>query len=370
MTDLVAFRAQFPALQRVTYLNNATAAPGSIPVLEALRRVEAEWEAGEFSWQAWEAEGETTRELFARLVGGRAQDVALLPTLAEASATVAGSLPPGRVVVGEREFTSNLFPWLALRDRGFDVVEVPAPDGVTSTQALAEAITDGTVLVAVTEVQSSNGFRVHLENLGRRCREVGARLFVDGCQSLGALRLDAPAAGVDFVAAHGYKWLLAPRGAAWLWVRPERLDEVRPLAPNWKSIPEPYTEYYGGPLALASTARKLDAPLAWFSWPAARAALELLASLEPDDVERRCLDLAAAFRDEAAARGFELVPQDVPTQIVGIRVSDPRQVRERLLARKVVGAVRANLLRLGFHAYNDESDVAAALEALGDAGPG
>ncbi|HYZ11475.1 MAG TPA: aminotransferase class V-fold PLP-dependent enzyme [Actinomycetota bacterium] len=366
MTDLVAFRDQFPALQRVTYLNNATAAPGAIPVLEALRRVEGEWEAGEFSWQAWEAEGEATRELFARLLGGRAQDVALLPTLAEAAATVAGSLPPGRVVVGEREFTSNLFPWLALRDRGFEVVEVPASDGVTRTAELVEAITEGTVLVAVTEVQSSNGFRVHLEELGRRCREVGARLFVDGCQSLGALRLDADAAGVDFVAAHGYKWLLAPRGAAWLWVRPERLRELRPLAPNWKSIPDPYSEYYGGPLTLASTARKLDAPLAWFCWPAARSALELLATLDPDAVERRCLELAAAFRDEAIARGFDLVPEDAPTQVVAIRVSDPGEVRERLLARKVIGAVRANLLRLGFHAYNDESDVAAALDALGD----
>ena len=366
MTDLVAFRDQFPALQRVTYLNNATAAPGAIPVLEALRRVEGEWEAGEFSWQAWEAEGEATRELFARLLGGRAQDVALLPTLAEAAATVAGSLPPGRVVVGEREFTSNLFPWLALRDRGFEVVEVPASDGVTRTAELVEAITEGTVLVAVTEVQSSNGFRVHLEELGRRCREVGARLFVDGCQSLGALRLDADAAGVDFVAAHGYKWLLAPRGAAWLWVRPERLHELRPLAPNWKSIPDPYSEYYGGPLPLASTARKLDAPLAWFCWPAARSALELLATLDPDAVERRCLELAAAFRDEAIARGFDLVPEDAPTQVVAIRVSDPGEVRERLLARKVIGAVRANLLRLGFHAYNDESDVAAALDALGD----
>lgn len=365
MTELASFRSLFPALQRVTYLNTATAAPGAIPVLESLRRVQAEWESGEFSWQAWESEGETSRDLFGRIVGGAGQDVTLMSSVAEAAATVAASLPRGRVVVGEREFTSNLFPWLVLRDRGFDVVEVPATDGVVRTEALVEAITDDTVLVTVTEVQSSNGFRVRLQDLGRRCREVGARLFVDGCQSLGALRLDVDAAGVDFVAAHGYKWLLAPRGAAWLWVRPERLAEVTPLAPSWKSIPDPYTEYYGGPLTLASTARKLDASLAWFSWPGARTALELVTGLDPVAIERRCLDLAATFREEAIARGFELVPEDEPSQVQGIRLSDPRGVRERLLARKVIGAVRADLLRLGFHAYNDESDVAAALEALG-----
>ncbi len=367
MTDLAAFRAAFPALERVTYLNTATASPGAVPVLEAIRRVQAEWEAGEFSWQGWEADGEATRELFARLVGGRGDEVALVSSVAEAAATVAATLPPGRVVVGEREFASNLFPWLALRNRGFEVVEVRARDDVVPTEALVESATDGTVLVAVTEVQSSNGFRVRLNELGAGCRQVGARLFVDVAQSLGALRFDAADAGADYVAGHGYKWLLGPRGAAWLWVRPERLAELEPLAPSWKTVADPYAEYYGGPLEPASTARKLDATLAWFSWPGARAALELLASLDEDAVERRCLELAGTFREEAARRGFALTPEEVPSQIVGVRVPDPKGARERLLERKVIAAVRADLLRLGFHAYNDESDVATALDALGTA---
>jgi selenocysteine lyase/cysteine desulfurase len=373
MMSLAEFRAQFPALQRVTYLNTATAAPGSVPVLEALRRVHAEWESGEFSWQAWEADGEVTRELFAGLVGGRAEEVALVTSVSEAAATVAASLPQGRVVVGEREFRSNLFPWLALRARGHDVVEVPARDGVVPTEALAAATTDGTVLVAVTEDQSSNGFRVHLADLGARCREVGARLFVDGAQSLGALRLDAEAVGADYVAAHGYKWMLCPRGAAWLWVRPGRLGELAPLtplaplAPNWKTVAEPYAEYYGGPLTPAPDARKLDASMVWFSWPGARAALELLASLDAAAVEGRCLELAAAFREAATSRGFRLVPEEALSQVLGVRVPDPRAVRQRLLERKVIAAVRDDLLRLGFHAYNDERDVTAVLEALGTA---
>ena len=183
----------------------------------------------------------------------------------------------------------------------------------------------------------------------------------------GALRFDAADAGADYVAGHGYKWLLGPRGAAWLWVRPERLAELEPLAPSWKTVADPYAEYYGGPLEPASTARKLDATLAWFSWPGARAALDLLASLDEDAVERRCLELAGTFREEAARRGFALTPEEVPSQVVGVRVPDPKGARERLLERKVIAAVRADLLRLGFHAYNDESDVATALDALGTA---
>jgi selenocysteine lyase/cysteine desulfurase len=364
--NLSEFRAQFPALERVVYLNTPTAAPGARPVLDALRRVEAEWEAGRFSWQGWEAEGEATRASFAALIGGTADEVALVSSVAEAAATVAASLPRGRVVVGAREFQSNLFPWLALRARGVDVVEVPADDdGVTRTDALLDAVNDDTVLLAVTEVQSSNGFRVRLADLGARCREVGARLFVDLAQSLGALRFDVDEAGADFVTSHGYKWLLAPRGAAWLWARAEHLPTIQPLAPSWKTVADPYAEYYGGPIELPDTGRRLDATLAWFPWAGARAALDLVSSLDRQEAEAHCLRLAGRFRREAAGRGFAMVPEEAPTQTIGLRLPDPARTRERLLDRRVIGAVREGSLRLGFHAFNDDTDVEAALDALG-----
>ena len=333
-------------------------------MLEALRRVEREWESGEFSWRAWERQAHATRALFARLIGADERDVALRSSFAECAATVARSLPPGTVVVGAREFRSNLFPWLALRARGHEVVEVPATDGVVRTESLVRAIDERTALVTVTEVQSSNGFRVRLDDIAARCRAVGARLFVNLTQSLGALRFDVADARPDYVAAVSYKWLLGPRGAAWLYVRPERLDELEPLAPNWKSVPDPYAEYYGGPMDLADDARRLDASLAWFPWVGARAALELLATVDPAAVEERALSLARAFREEARRASFVLVPEEAPSHIVGVRVPDPDGVKARLAARNVVAAVRGGFLRIGFHAFNDERDLAAALAAL------
>ncbi|HEV8681885.1 MAG TPA: aminotransferase class V-fold PLP-dependent enzyme [Actinomycetota bacterium] len=365
MSDaLNGFRALFPALERWVWLNTPTVPPAARPVLDALRRVETEWEAGEFSWQSWEAEAEATREQITRLVGAPDGTVALSTSMSECAATVAASLPPGKVVVGEREFRSNLAPWLALRRRGFDVTEVPAKDGVVRTEDLAGAVDEATVLLAVSEVQSSNGFRVRLPELAERCRQHGTRLLVNATQSLGALRLDVEELGIDYLACHGYKWLLAPRGAAWLYVRPDRLDEMLPLAPNWHSVPDPYEDYYGE-APLAEDARKLDASWAWFSFAGARAALDLVLSLDRVAVEERCLRLAASFREEASGRGFDLVPEEAPTQIIGVRLPDAGVVRERMKERRVLAAVRGGFLRLGFHAFNDDSDVAAALDALG-----
>jgi selenocysteine lyase/cysteine desulfurase len=363
--DLRSFREQFPALERYAWLNTPTVPPGNRPSLEAVRRVIDEWERGEFSWQAWEGQANETRARFAELLGTDAEQVALIHALVEGAATVAASLPPGKVVVGAAEFRSNLFPWLALQRRGFEVVEVSASDGVIPTEALAKEVDEGTVLLAVSEVQSSNGYRVDVPALAERCREVGARIFVNLTQCLGALRFDLARTDPDYVAAHGYKWLLGPRAAGWLYVRRDRLAEVQPLAPSWKSVPEPYEDYYGGPMELAPDARKLDTSLAWFTWPGALAALDLLRSLDPEAVERRCLELASAFRQGARDRGFHLVPEELPTQTVALDVPDPDGLWERLGAQDVVGAVRGGRLRLGFHAFNDESDVDRALEALG-----
>jgi selenocysteine lyase/cysteine desulfurase len=362
--NLEDFRGLFPALERVTYLNTATSSPAARPVLDALERVQGEWAQGEFSWQEWEEQGEATRELFASLVDGRPEHVALVNSVSTAAATVAASLPRGRVVVGAREFQSNLFPWLALRRRGFDVIEIPATDGVVRTDALVEAIDDETILAAVSEVQSSDGFRVRIDDIAEACRSVGARLFVDAIQSLGALRFIP---GADYVAAQAYKWLIGPRGAGWLWASPDRLGELQPLAPSWKSVADPYTEYYGSPWELPDHARRVDTSMAWFSWPGARVGLETLRELDPHEVESRCLSLAREFREEAARRGFSMVPEDAPSHIVALDAPDPGALRDRLLERKVIGAVRGGSLRLGFHAYNDERDVATALDAIGRA---
>ena len=362
--DLRAFRASFPALERLVWLNTATVPPGATPVLEAVRRALADWERGEFSWQAWEADAYATRGLFAAMLGVDQESVALMSSVAEAASTVAATLPPGKIVVGSREFHSNLYPWTALADRGFQVVEVPHRDGVVSTGDLAAAVDDGTVLLAVTEVQSSNGYRVDIPRLAARCREAGARLFVNLTQSLGALRFDAPAIGADYVVAHGYKWLLGIRGAAWMHVRQDRIEDLRPHLPNWHTPADPYADYYGSGQEPAPGATRLDTSISWLPWVGSRAALELLAQVDAAEVEARCLELSRTFRAGAQERGYGLVPEEVPSQTVGVVVPDADALRDRLAQRHVIGAVRGGFLRLGFHGFNDERDLEAALDAL------
>jgi selenocysteine lyase/cysteine desulfurase len=363
---LLELRELFPVLGRLVWLDTPAAPPAARPVTGALRAAVDGWETGNFSWREWEAAAYSTRSLFARLLGVPETGVALMSSLAEAAATVARSLPPGRIVLGEREFRSNLFPWLSLAGEGYEVKQVREIEDVVRTEDLVEAITPGTTLVAVSEVLSRNGNRADLFAVAARCKAVGARFFVNVTQSLGALRVDAGALGADYVACHGYKWLLAPRGCAWLYVRPDRLSELRPLAPSWRSSAESHRGYFGGPMELPSTAQKLDTSFSWLPWVGAGAALDIVLSLNAAAVEDHVLGLASMFRSEATAHGLRPLAVQQPSQIVVVPLAAASSIETRLADSNVVATSLGPAVRFGFHGFNDETDVEAALRVCAD----
>ena len=364
--DWTGFRLEFPATERHAYLDTAALAPPSRPVLAALERAQAEWAQCRADWRSWEEAGERARRGFAGLVGTGERGVALLPNAAAGVAQIAERLEPGprdNLVVGAGEFRSNLFGWLNQERRGFEVRLARESNGRTSLDDFARLVDRRTACVAVSSVQSSSGFEVDLAGLKQLCRERGARLFVDATQSLGVLRHDLD--GVDYLVSAGYKWLLGPRGTAYLYVAPEHLGALAPLAPGWKAAARPYDDYYGPPLELPDHARKLDHSLAWLPWVGAAAGVELLRGLDAAAVEARVRGLADAFARELSESGLEpLLPGGERAHVVSLVVREAEHARLALEAAGVVASVRGRWLRLGFHAFNDESDVARACAAL------
>src|SRR5262249_57410450 len=127
------------------------------------------------------------------------------------------------VVLAENEFSSNYFPWLLLREHGYDVRAVkPVGDGI-SGETLAGHVDDGTRLIAVSAVHSPNGYRADLGAIRQVANRVGAWLFVDACQAAGSVPVDVMRDQVDFLAASSHKFLLGARGMGYLYVRRELL---------------------------------------------------------------------------------------------------------------------------------------------------
>lgn len=357
-----SFREMFPALARQAWLDTPASAPGAMPVTAALASAIVGWQEGSLGAADWEAAAPRARAGFARYLNVPEAHVALMGSVAEAAATVAASLPGrgGTIVASDGEFRSNLFPWLALEARGYQVIRVPV-GRAGRTESLLAAVDERTALIAVSHVLSADGERADLVRLRAAADAVGARIFADVTQSLGVLGLDLAESRPDYLAVHGYKWLLCPRGAAWLVTR--HYDELRPLMPSWKSAAD--GGYFGGRLQLAAGAARCDASPAWLSWIGAEAAIALLSALPGSAVERHCLDLAAAFRDAALEAGATAVSTGRPSHIAAVHVSDPASVSARLRSGRVRARLLGGRLRVGFHYFNNDQDVAAAVRALG-----
>lgn len=353
------FRELFPALSSVVWLDTPGSPPGAEPVVRALLETVTQWSTGDYDLSAWDGAAAQARALFAGWVGVEPTRVSALGSLAEAAATVAASVPMGRVVLPAEEFRSNLFPWVARHE----VVAVPSRDGVTHVDDLIAALDERTVLLAVSEVTSREGQRLDLAALRAATDRVGARLFVNLTQSLGALRFDFPAVRPDYLAVHGYKWMLCPRGAAWLVTRDDRIGELTPLAPNWKST-EPPHGYFGGPLRLADGASRCDASPAWFSWIGACAALQLFRSLDQVRVERHCLGLADMLIERARDIGFQRATHGSLSQIVALRTEQAATLTRRLDKQGIRATALGDRVRFGFHYFNSEDDVEKVIEVL------
>lgn len=330
-----------------TYLNTAALGLPPARTLGALRADQDRWAAGRADARAYDEVVETSRRRYADLVGVPVSTVAVGSQASVFVGVVAASLPDGaEVVVPAGEFTSVGFPFFAQAARGVTVREVPL-------EHLADAVTSRTALVAAAAVQSADGRLVDLDALSAATLGTGTRVLLDLTQAAGWLPVDA--GRFAYTVASGYKWLLAPRGTCFATVRPDLLPGLVPYLAGWYAGEERWSSIYGGPLRLATDARRLDVSPAWPSWVGQAPSLELLTEVGPAALHSHSVGLADRLRSGLGLPGGR-------SAIVSLATTPT--ATDRLHAAGVVASTRAGRLRLAFYLYNTDADVDTVLEVL------
>jgi selenocysteine lyase/cysteine desulfurase len=326
------------------YCNTATYGLPPRPGWEALQAALADWHGGRTSWEPWGESTEASRAAFARLVGVPVASVAVGSTVSELVGSLITALPAGaRVAVPDIEFTSTLFP-LLVQSR-LEVVMV-------TPRRLAETVAEGVDAVAFSAVQMSTGEVADLDSILGAAAEVGAITVCDATQAVGWLPIQA--GRFDALVCSAYKWLMSPRGSALVSVSERLLERAVPHSANWYAGEDVHASYFGPPLRLARTARRLDLSPAWFSWVGTQPALELVEEIGIEAIHAHDLGLANRFR-----AGLGLEPGD--SAIVCVEVPGGA---ERLKRAGIVAAVRGGRLRTSWHVYNDADDVDRVLDVL------
>jgi selenocysteine lyase/cysteine desulfurase len=330
------------------YLAACTSGLPTIETARALRADAEAWGRGEASPAHYQVHVDRARELYAGLVEVGADQVAIGSQASVMAAVLAASVPAGReVVCVDGDFTSMVFPFLQQQHRGVTVRHVPVSQ-------LAGSLTERTWLVAFSLVQSATGERADAPAIRAAAAAVGAFTLCDTTQAAGWLPVNA--GDFDATICHAYKWLGAPRGAAFLTVLPGLAEVLRPVQAGWFAGDDPWASCYGPNMHLANDARRFDVSPAWPAWVGARVALEFFARLDPASIYAHNTGLGNAL-----CAGLDLPQRD---QAI-VTWADPSGVAlARLTDAGITASGRAGRARVGFHIWNTPSDVDAVLAAL------
>src|SRR3954451_18056189 len=227
-------RSLFPATASTAYFNTAAVGLASRALTDAYHELIDEWSRTGLDYVRGETAGERAREGAAALIGAAARDVALIPSVSAAAGLVASQFGPAthgeNVVIGEREYSSNHFPWRLLAAKGYDVRQVAFRNGGLQPDDIERRVDRRTVLVAFSGVQTATGHRSDIAAISAIARAAGAIVFVDGSQLVGALPAAQDLAHVDVLAFADHKFLLhAGRGLGYCYLAPEMQDRFVPI---------------------------------------------------------------------------------------------------------------------------------------------
>ena len=220
----------------------------------------------------------------------------------------------------EHEFPNNLYAPGLLQRFGVETTACP-------WDRFYESVNARTRLAILSSVNYNTGFAPPLAEVADFLRARGVLLYIDGTQSVGALRFDAARIQPDMLAVHGYKWLLSPNGAGFFYIAPQLRERLQPNVVGWRSHRDWRNVdnlHHGVPELLPSAEKYEGGSVSFALLYAMEASLDLILETGPEVIEQRVLDLASKTR--AILRQLGASVADCASPIVAARF-EHRDVR-------------------------------------------
>ena len=312
----------------------------------------------------------------ARLIGAEPREIALTVNTSYGLNLAARALPFERgdiVITSDREYPSNIYPWMELEvARGVKLERIPCAGILPDEDAILAALDRPRVrCVVLSWVSFATGYRIDIERIGRACRERGIWFVLDAIQGVSATRLDVRSMPVDIVACGAQKWLLAPWGSGFVWLRPDLVDSLRPVDVSWMATrcSDDFTRLTDYDFTYRENARKFEViTLPYQDFAGLNEALDVFFEVGLETVYERVERLTGRIVDWAlGTTDVRLVTPPERERRAGIVAVAPRDAKaasERLTRAGVVHSFREGAIRLSPHFYNTEDEIDAALALL------
>ena len=373
--ELIAWRKEFPILQRKTYLNSCSLGALSTRSMAGMARFQELWnEYGASAWyKLWLGEIAEVREKFARIIGAQPHEVAIAPNVSAALSEIATGLDMderNRVVMADLDFPTLAYQWMAKQRLGIEIDFVESPDRITvPTDQLLAAIDERAGLVATSRVFYLSGYIQDIAAVTRRAHEKGALVLIDDYQGTGQIPLDVKALDIDFLVTGTLKWLMGGPGLAFIYVREDLIPRLRPSVTGWWGSRDMF-EFRTGVFEYRDDAQRLEAGTpAVAPIFAANASLDIVLEIGVDRIRERTRWLADDLVRRIQRRGWTLLsPADgaMRSSIVMLGMERPDELVDGLKQRGIIVDSRPGRLRISPHFYNTVEENELVIAALDD----
>lgn len=372
---LLAFRDEFPILERSNYLvsNSLGAMPRSVP--ERLAEYALEWaELGVRAWaKGWWGMPVRVGDVVAPLIGADARSVSMQPNVSVAQSIVLSAMDftgdRDTVVMTELDFPSVRYAYEQLaRKFGARVVVVPSDDGLTIEQdRLLEAIDERVRLVSVSHVLFKSAFIMDADAICAHAHSMGALVSLDAYHSVGVMPVDVKRSGVDFLTGGVLKWLCGGPGASFLYVSPAVCDTMQPALTGWLAHSHPFAfeqrmDYASGIERWLTGTPDIPALFTATAGP------EIVRKAGIDAIRAKSVRQTEWLIAAADARGYRVhAPRNSAQRggTVAFDVPHGHEVAQFLLSRDIIVDYRVGAgIRVGPHFYTRDEELDGCIAAI------
>jgi selenocysteine lyase/cysteine desulfurase len=372
MTDSINWteiRKQFPVTEKLAYLNSAAAGPVSIASQAAAAGYyEKMMRDGDVHWNRWLAEREAVREKVARFINAEPEEIAFTTNTSSGMNVIVDALEDrGEVISSELEFPVTTLPWM---HRRIPVHLLPTVEGEVRIEDVLGAMTHNTGVIALSQVQFSNGFRIDPEAVGAI---KGKHAFVvNASQSAGAFEIDVKRMQIDALCATGHKWMLSGYGSGFVYLSRELLEQSLPRTIGWLSVDHPFEMRNDEFRPRHDTAARVELGCPHFAGIfSLGASVDLMNEIGAANLQARVLELNSLLTSRLTENGWQVLSplqnEDGRSGETLVSVDKAAEVVRHLFRRGVVVTEKPEGIRVATHFFNNEEDIERLIVAMNEA---
>jgi selenocysteine lyase/cysteine desulfurase len=374
-SELLAYRSEYPILQRKTYLNSCSLGALSDRSMQGLTQFMEMWnEWGAHAWyEIWMGEIAKARQKFATIIGAQLHEVAIAPSVSVALSSIASALDYSKrnnVVMADMDFPTLAYQWLVKQRIGVECRFVESPDRIYTPPELFEReVDDKTVLVATSRVFYTSGYIQDIRSVADIAHKHGAYMLVDDYQGTGQIPINVNAMDVDFLVTGTLKWLMGGPGLAFVYIREGLISQLQPTIAGWFGHRDQFqfkTREFD--FRLEATRVEMGTPAVAAIY-AANGGLDIVQEISVERICERTRYLTNDLIAQAREHGWKVRAPLEPEQrssIVMLEIEHPEEVVKALVERDIITDSRPGLLRVSPYFYNTIEENALVIDAIAE----